>query len=281
MAGLKRNRSSTIITVFTVGIALLLLGFFALLTLNFSQMVESMRSRVEVEAFLRDAPVEQHRLVGIQLKHIEGVEDAQYVSKEEAASQFEKEIGEDFNGILESNPLPASYRLTIKPQFNNPDNMESLVQQARKTSGVDTVVYRKQFLNILDRRARAFGLAALFIGLALAVSAVILVANTIRLAIFARRETIRTMKLVGATVWFIRIPFLVEGAVQGMIGGILATIFIFVTFTFFLLPISEDLMITISIQPLFYIGLAAVGSVLGLIGSMVSLGRFLREALHD
>ncbi len=280
--GLKRNRSATMITVFAVGTALLLLGFFMLITLNFSLLAGSLRSRVEIEVFLKEEEsAGRHEAIGTAIKRLRGVSDAGYISKEEAARIFQKEIGEDFSGILEANPLPASYRLSLAEGWNNPDSVQVIVTAAKKIDGVESVIYRKEFLTIVDRRAKAFNLASIFIGLVLALSAVTLVANTIRLAIHARRETIRTMKLVGAGSWFIRMPFLLEGSVQGMIGGILAAALIFVTFTFFLLPISEDLMITIDISAGFYFMLIGIGALLGLIGSMVSIGRFLKEALVE
>jgi cell division transport system permease protein len=132
---------------------------------------------------------------------------------------------------------------------------------------------------LIDRRARAFRLAALFIGMMLGVSAVILVANTIRLTIYAKRHLIRTMKLVGATPLFIRAPFLIEGVFHGIAGGILASVLIDTVVTFFLQPLSDDLLLHIGVGFGFYFLLILAGGMLGLTGSLISIGRFLKEAL--
>ena len=202
-----------------------------------------------------------------------------YVSKEEAAKLFQRDFGESFDDILEENPLPESYRLSILEGYDNADSVQLIATRVEKLRLVESVHYRKQLLQLIDRRARAFGYASLFIGIILALSAVILVANTIRLTIFAKRHIIRTMKLVGATPMFIRLPFLIEGAVHGVIGGIIASLLLDIVFTFFIQPLSEDLLVNIGVSWRFYLGLVLSGGVLGLVGSVISIGRFLKEAL--
>jgi cell division transport system permease protein len=213
------------------------------------------------------------------LEDIRGVESVGYISKEEAAKIFEQEVGESFEDILDSNPLPASFRLRIRDGYNNADSVEVIAAKARHIWTVDQVVYRKQFLNLIDKRARAFQFATLFIGIVLAVSAIVLVANTIKLTIYAKRETIRTMKFVGATPMFIRMPFLLEGLFHGLIGGIFASILIFVAFMFFIRPLSDDLLIHINLNAIFFFFLILMGGMLGLLGSILSVGHFLRETI--
>ncbi|MDH7515965.1 MAG: permease-like cell division protein FtsX [Bacteroidota bacterium] len=280
LAGFRRNRAATLITIFTVSISLLLLGVFAIITLNFSEIVEEIRTRVEVEAFLREELSEaQHRETGKRLRSIRGVEEVTYISKDEAARIFQREFGEKHDDLLEDNPLPASYRLKIHQGYDNPDSIAVIARKAESTPGVESVVYRKQFLNLIETRARTFRYATLFIGIVLGLSAIILVANTIRLTIEAKRGIIRTMKLVGATAMFIRLPFLIEGILHGIIGGILAAILLGVSIGFFIEPLSEDLLLSFEIKTAYYLVLIAVGGLLGFIGSMVSIGRFLRETL--
>lgn len=279
-SGFRRNRSSTLITIFTVGIALLLLGVFAGITMNFSSVVNSIRERVEIEVFLKHGLSEkQHEQTAIVMRNIPGVLEVTYISKEEALRIFQKEVGEDFSDLLEDNPLPASFRVRLSEGYNNSDSARVIVSTAEKIKTVESVVYRKQFLELIDKRARAFRLATLFVGIILALSAVILVANTIRLTIYAKRELIRTMKLVGATPTFIRLPFVIEGMWHGLIGGILASILIGVAFGFFIQPLSEDLLVHISIGLPFFLFLILGGLLLGLLGSIVSVRRFLREAV--
>lgn len=279
-AGFRRNRSASLITVFTVSISLLLLGVFSLITMNFSTFVEQIRSRVDLEVFIKgDLGERQQEEMAQILANIPGVENVTYISKEEAAKLFEEDFGETFEDILDENPLPESYRLSIQEGYDNADSVQLIAGHVEKLRLVESVHYRKQLLQLIDRRARAFGYASLFIGIILALSAVILVANTIRLTIYAKRHIIRTMKLVGATPAFIRLPFLIEGAVHGIIGGIIATVLLDIVFTFFIQPLSEDLLVNIGVTYRFYFTLILAGGVLGLIGSVISIGRFLKEAL--
>jgi cell division transport system permease protein len=279
-AGFRRNRSATLITVFTVSIALLLLGVFTLITSNISTFVDSIRSRVDVEVFLAaELNQRQQEEMDKLLRGLPGVDDVAFVSKEDAAEIFKKDFGESFEDIIEENPLPQSYRLSIVDGYNNSDSVALLAEKIESLRLVDNVYYRKSLLQLLDRRARAFGVAAFFIGLMLAVSAVILVANTIRLTIYAKRHLIRTMKLVGATSLFIRAPFLVEGVFHGFMGGVIASVLIDIVVTFFLQPLSEDLLLQIGVSFSFYLLLIFAGGALGFIGSLISIGRFLKEAL--
>lgn len=280
LLGFKRNRTSTLITIFTVSISLLLLGVFTVITVNFSSLVDNIRDRVEIEVFLKErlTPA-QHDRTGELLSAIEGVESVKYISKEEAAKIFQKEIGESFEGILDSNPLPASYRLRLSEGYKNSDAVDQIVGKARNIWTVDQVVYRKQFLSLIDKRGKAFQFATLFIGIVLAISAIVLVANTIKLTIYAKRETIRTMKLVGATPMFIRMPFLLEGLFHGLIGGLLASVLIALAFTFFIQPLGDDLLIHINLSVIFYFFLTMMGGLLGLLGSVLSVGHFLRETI--
>lgn len=282
LAGFRRNRSAVLITIFTVSIALLLLGVFTLITVNISTFVDGIRARVDVEVFLNDdLNRRQQEEMATLLRSMPGVEDVEFVSKDEAARIFKEDFGESFDDILDENPLPQSYRLGITDGYNNADSIALLAQSIEKLHLVESVYYRKQLLELIDKRARAFGIAAFFIGLMLAVSAVILVANTIRLTIYAKRHLIRTMKLVGATPLFIRSPFLIEGVLHGFVGGVIASLLIDIVFTFFLLPLSEDLLLNIGVSWRFYVLLVIAGGILGLIGSVISIRRFLVEALNN
>jgi len=281
LAGYKRNRSATVITILTVSISLLLLGIFAIITINFSGIVSEIRNRVELEVFLKEGLTDaQLQQVKRALLNIPGIEDVRYISKEEAAKIFEDEIGENFYDILDDNPLPASYRVAMLPDYSNTDSIKVITARIEKFRAVEgPAVYRKQFLELIDKRARAFWYATLFVGIILAISAIILVANTIRLTIYAKRELIRTMKLVGATSTFIRLPFLFEGMLHGVIGGVIASILIEIGFSFFIQPISEDLLMNMDISVTYFFLLILLGCFLGFIGSIVSIGRFLKEAL--
>lgn len=279
-AGFRRNRSASLITVFTVSISLLLLGIFAIITMNFARFVDQIRSRVDLEVFLEsDINERQQEELNSILTNIPGVDEVLFISKDDAAKIFAEDFGERFEDILEGNPLPQSFRLSIREGYNNSDSVQVIAARVEKLHLVESVHYRKQLLQLIDRRAKAFTYSTLFIGLILALSAVILVANTIRLTIYAKRHIIRTMKLVGATSMFIRMPFLLEGIMHGLVGGLIASVLIEMVFTFFIQPLSADLLVNINIDLSFYLLLIIGGCLLGLLGSLISIGRFLKEAL--
>ena len=263
-AGFKRNRSASLITVFTVSISLLLLGVFAIITMNFATFVEQIRSRVDLEVFLAsDINERQQEEMTDILSHIPGVDEVSFISKEEAAEIFQRDFGESFDDILDNNPLPQSFRLSMHEGYNNSDSVQLIADKIERMQLVESVHYRKQLLQLIDRRARAFSYAT----------------NTIRLTIYAKRHIIRTMKLVGATSMFIRLPFLIEGMAHGLVGGIIASVLIDIVFTFFIQPLSRDLLVNIGVDFSFYLFLIIGGCVLGLLGSLLSIGRFLKEAL--
>ena len=279
-AGFARSRMSSAITIMSVSISLFLLGVFTAITMNFSQVADKMRQRVEVEAFLKDiSPAVARESVAPRMKKIRGVEGVTYISKEEALDIFKKDSDTNPFEILDSNPLPASFRIKIREGYNNSDSIKVITEKIRAIHEVDNIVYRKQLLEVIENRAYAFQIASLIIGIILAASSIILVANTIQLAVYAKREIIRTMKLVGATPTFIRLPFLIEGVVHGLVGGFLAALFLVVVIELFLKPIAEDVLLTIHVGFFEYLILICIGSLLGLLGSAVAIRRFLKEAI--
>ncbi len=279
-AGFWRARTNSLIAIISVSIALFLLGVFVAITINFNRVVEKMRNRVEVEAFLKDIPEDIAReSVGPRLKRIKGVEDVIYISKYEAREIFKKDSGTDPLDILESNPLPASFRLKIREGYNNTDSIKIIIEKISAIKEIERPLYRKQLLEVIENRAYAFQFASLVIGIILAISSIVLVANTIQLAVSAKRDLIRTMKLVGATPLFIRTPFLIEGTVHGLIGGMIAALILLLVIELFLRPIAEDILLTLSVRFTQYLYLIFFGAFLGLVGSAIAIRRFLREAI--
>jgi cell division transport system permease protein len=204
-----------------------------------------------------------------------------YVSKEEAAKIFQQEFGEDIFKILNFNPLPASLKIFLKDGYKTAKHAEIIVQQVKSLKGVDDVIYRKQLLEMLDERAMLFLWITLGVGVFITLSSVILVANTIRLAIYAKRKIIQTMKLIGATRAFIRLPFLLEGFLQGLIGGLIAAGIVFVLFNYLEQWLTVSLSQFVYVQPYYYSIIAGVGCVLGLFGSMISVRRFISEGVSS
>jgi cell division transport system permease protein len=281
-SGFKRAKLSMFAAVFTICVSLLLLSFFAILFLNANSVVNSLREKVEMEAFLNDQ-LSTDKITEVKglVEMLDGVREVHYVSKEEAAKIFQQEFGEDIFKILNFNPLPASLKIFLKEGYKTAKHAESIVQQVKSLKGVDDVIYRKQLLEMLDERAKLFLWITLGVGIFITLSSVILVANTIRLAIYAKRKIIQTMKLIGATRGFIRLPFLLEGFLQGLLGGLIAAGIVFVLFNYLEQWLTVSLSQFVYVQPYYYSIIVGVGCVLGLFGSMISVRRFISEGVSS
>lgn len=277
-SGFKRARFSSIITIFTMTIALLLLGLFAIIYTNANQIIQSFRDKVEMEVFLAvEADSAQTAKIKNILLNTAGVSGATYISKEEAARIFKKEFGEDINAVLDFNPLPASFKVRLAPEYKNSDSAKIIYGILSSINGVDDVIYRKALLEILDRRVKIFIGASVAIGATLLIATIFLVSNTIRLTIYSKRKMITAMKLVGATRRFIRMPFLIEGMLHGLLGGVLSAgliwSIIYVAKNF----ISAELSEFFSVELYFYGIMIGSGLLLGLLGSSWSVKRFISE----
>ena len=281
-SGFKRAKLSMFAAVFTICVSLLLLSFFAILFLNANSVVNSLREKVEMEAFLNDQ-LSNDKITEVKglVEMLDGVREVHYVSKEEAAKIFQQEFGEDIFKILNFNPLPASLKIFLKEGYKTAKHAESIVYQVKSLKGVDDVIYRKQLLEMLDERAKLFLWITFGIGIFITLSSVILVANTIRLAIYAKRKIIQTMKLIGATRGFIRLPFLLEGFLQGLLGGLIAAGIVFVLFNYLEQWLTVSLSQFVYVQPYYYSIIVGVGCVLGLFGSMISVRRFISEGVSS
>jgi cell division transport system permease protein len=277
LSGFRRTKLSSAISIATVSISLLLLGIFAVVSINTSRFVEALRDRLEMEAFLREPiTVEQRLALERAVRAVDGVESIDYISKDEAAKIFKQEFGEDINQVLDFNPLPPSFKIRLKPSFRTAATASALSERVSAIPGIESVRYRKGLLELIDARTKAVHNLSLGLGVLISLSAVFLVSNTIRLAIYAKRRLIGTMELVGATRTFIRFPFLLEGMLQGMLGGLVASGILYVLIEYALRFVSPELSGYIHMERSFYLSVVGSGTVLGLIGSAISVSRFIR-----
>ena len=282
LSGFRRAKLSMVAAVFTICISLLLLSFFSILLLNANNVIEGLRNKVEMEIFLADnLSKDETETLRVMVAGLEGVRDVHYVSKEDAAEIFKQEFGEDIHKVLEFNPLPASFKVFLKDGYKTAAGAESVYQAAKAYKGVEEVIYRKSLLEMLDKRAKTFLWITLGVGAFIAISAIFLVANTIRLAIYAKRKIIQTMKLIGATRMFIRVPFILEGLVQGLIGGTMAAGIVFLAFQYLEQFISVQLNDLVTVGRSYYGIIVVAGCVLGILGSLLSIRRFIGETVID
>lgn len=235
VAGLKRARLASFTSTFSLFVAVLLLGTLARVAYNAYEVAQSLQKSIDVEVFLQD--LDQRSIDELQnrLSDHELVQELAYISKDSAAAIFKEEFGSGGSSLADLKFLPASFKLKIDPDAEI-SQVDSLVTAIGDYRGVDEVEFNQQLLDLIQTRFRTVAIAGSGLGILILLVSLILVFNTIRLTIYAKRGLIKAMKLVGATNSFIRRPFVVEGVLQGLVAGILATALAYVIFQF-ILPI--------------------------------------------
>ncbi len=278
-SGFTRTKLSATISIITISISLVLLGIFAVITINTARFIELLRAKVEMEVFLQE-PVGREKIGQLvnRVLAVEGVDSLLFISKADAAEIFKNEFGEDIKKVLDFNPLPPSFKVFVKPEFRTAAAVEKIYNDLLAIKGIDEVIYRKELLELIDKRTKTVNNVTLGLGILISISAILLVSNTIRLAIYAKRKLIRTMELVGATSMFIRLPFLLEGLIQGVVGGIVAALLLYGVLQYTAKLLTTDFSAYILMPAPFYFVVIASGLLLGLVGAVISVVRFMRLA---
>lgn len=281
-SGFKRAKLAATASVITISISLLLLGLFLIVSLNTSRIVSLIEDKVEIEAFLQE-PIKTNQINEIQksILSVAGVDSIQFISKEEAARIFKQDFGEDIYSVLDFNPLPPSFKISLKDHYKKTELASRVVETIKSIEGVEEVAYRKELIDFLEKRTQLLNIVGLVVGIVFGISAIFLVANTIRLAIYSKRKIIQTMKLVGATKMFIRTPFLLEGFFQGLLGGIFSAIFLWILIYFTSQWLTAELAYFLKIDFSLYLLLAFLGILFGLIGSIISVRRFISHTIVE
>ena len=281
LRSLRRNNWMSFASVGTVAVSLFVLGVFLLLVLNMNRLASSLESQVQISVYLADGLSESARKdIASDIEALQGIEEIRYVPKEEAKERLAKRLGDQkylLDALGEKNPLPDSFEVVLK----SPALVETAAAAITRMDGVEQAKYGQdviEHLFAITRLIRIFGLALMVL---LAGATLFIISNTIRLTVFARRKEVAIMKYVGATDWFIRWPFLLEGVVLGCIGGCIAA----VALRSFYAAMAAKIYSTLAFFPLMpqypfmnYVTLAILlaGIVIGAIGSVISLKRFLR-----
>ena len=278
---LRRNLLMTVAAISTVAISLLLLGGVAILHMAVRNMTYSWEAKVEVSAYLSDDITEGEQLaLETEITELPQVQEVTFVSKAEALIEF-KEIFQgqpELYETLTEDSLPASLRVKL----HDAEDTESVAALIRGRPGVDDVRYGGSIIKTLLRVNSLLRTITLVLAVILMAAAAALIANTIRLGIFARREEIGIMKLVGATKWFIRIPFMLEGVFAALVGAIIAGSIVLAANLLLFPKMGEAFQF---LQQVFtftgaeivqvLLALAAGGVIVGLVGSGLALRRFL------
>ncbi|HWN18739.1 MAG TPA: permease-like cell division protein FtsX [Gemmatimonadales bacterium] len=276
----RRAPLLSVLSVTTIAFSLFTVGLFGLVAVNLRAALRGIEERVEIVAYiLRGTPAETIAIATQDISAFPEVSDVSYVSEEEALRQARAELIEfrDAYRDLQVNPLPASIEVRMKDGHRDAATVARVAQRLRGFGFIDDVRFGREWVQKLDSLRNLTGLVGLVIGLAFAAVAVVIIGVTIRLTILQRAREISIMRLVGATNWFIRGPFLLEGALKGLLGGLLSLVLCYAGYVLFRDNSGGTLSGLIFFQPMQMVLIIVFGILLGLAGSMVSVGRHLRH----
>jgi cell division transport system permease protein len=271
--GLRRARLASIVTITTVAVALFLFGSFLFITLNVRFIVETYKRKMSVEVFIDNSmTADQIADLRKRLLSVPGVQKADFVSKDDALKKFQEEMGEDPTSLLGENPLPASFLVTVTASHRTPDLAETVVGRIDKLEGVEQTVYNGRLFRRVDQWSRKILIADLSLLILVLGSSLLLVANTLRLTLLAQSKNIQIKRLVGATRWFIRMPYLIQGMLEGGLGGLISSALLWVIIR---TAVSKFPMELQGILPAVLVPIL-LGIFLGFFGSIIGLRRFLK-----
>jgi len=266
----------SVLSITTIAFALFVVGLVMLVGLNVRAALEAVGERVEVVVYLRrGTPVEAATVAMEDILAFPEVADVAYVSEDDALRQARDELREfqDVFDDLTENPLPASIEIQLKPGFRDAPHVEEVAERVRGFRFTEDVRYGRDWIAKLDRLRSIAAAVSLLISGAFAAASVIIIGTTIRLTIMQRSREIAIMRLVGATPGFIRLPFLLEGAFKGALGGVVAIALSYAAFALVNHMLLQGRFFTANETAVFL----GAGTLLGLFSSAASVGRHLRE----
>jgi cell division transport system permease protein len=275
--GLARSKYAGVFSIIIIAIALILLGLGYVAARDTLFLVESIRSQFDVDIFLHKTATDgEVKEFANLLDSMTEIQSFEYISSEDAAVKFKEEFGENILDILDYNPLPPSFTVSLKPMYRNLVSVESISAILSKEPIVDEIKYRKQFLILLERYQRIILAIVLVVFTFLTVIAIVLSTNSIKMTIFSRRDVISAMRLVGATDSFIKAPFIIEGTLQGLLGAGISSLIIYILFYVLNNYMQSIIEYKAVVSYQFYITLLILGCIMGLIGSARAIKKFLK-----
>ncbi len=273
----------TAITVGTIALAVLIACTFALFFVNAGNLLNAWEKGVKMMIYLKPQTTEAARLdTRYRISRIDGVKSINFVSKEEALSRLKQQMP-GRAGLLEdlpNNPLPDAFEVTIVPGNRAEAEIELIAQRITSLPAVDEVEYGKRWLRRFAQVINIFRLAGFGVGSLLFMAAVFIVANTIRLVLYSRREQIEIMRLVGATDRFIKVPFYLEGTILGAIGAVVGLVVLFLGYWTFVSRLQQELGAGLKLigffAPSVCLAIVAAGMLVGWLGCLISLKQFMK-----
>lgn len=266
-----------LLSITTIAFSLFAFGLFGLVAVNLQSALRDVEDRVEIRVFLADGTSEESvaTLLGDATAFPE-VAQAGFVSPDSGLARARQELPE-FQDVLDVAVLPASIEVQLKDGFRDPEHVKAVAGRLESYPAVDEVRYGAEWVEKLYKIRTIAAVAGSGLGLVFALVAIIIIGSTIRMAVLARAREIEIMRLVGATNWFVRSPYLIDGLVKGLLGGGVALLLTWIASNI----ITRNLVATTFFEP-WQVGAGlAAGALIGFCGSAVSVGRHLKQVWRE
>ena len=274
----RRLTTSYLSTIVGITLVLYMLGLLGLIIMHAKKLSDYVKENIGFTVFLND-DVKEADIFQLQ-KSLDArsyVKATEYITKDKAAKDLQKDIGEDFVSFLGYNPLPSSLEVRFKANFANSDSLTGLQNELEKNKNVKEVSYQKSLVTMVNENLRKISMVILGFSVLLLLIAIALINNTIRLSVYSKRFLIRTMQLIGATEKFIQKPFLLKGIIQGLIGSVITIVLLVFTLYFAQKKIPElrelqDAALFIKL----FIFVTILGLVISWVSTTLAVKKYLR-----
>ncbi|HEY0667574.1 MAG TPA: permease-like cell division protein FtsX [Sphingobacteriaceae bacterium] len=279
----KKTKTVYISTVISIALVLLMTGLLGLILVHAKNLSNYVKENIVLNIIVNDGAKEVDILsLQKQLDSHPYVLKTQYVSKELAARNLTKDLGEDFVEFLGYNPLLSSIDVYMKAEHANNTSIQQFTKQLTSNPLVKEAIYQKSLIDMVNQNIRAIGLVILaFAGILLIIS-IALINNTIRLAIYSQRFLIKSMQLVGATKTFIRKPFISYGVLHGLLGALIAIILLLLTLYFAQKQVPEIVILRNWLEfSIVFIGVIGMGILIAGLSTYFAVSKYLRLKIHD
>ena len=278
LKNLWRHKLTAFTAVFSIFLTLTVAGSLIIVSDNTGKIIQYLRDKYKIEVFFKQN-VSNERIEEIvkEFKSIRGIRSTTIITKNDAKKIFKSQFGENVLDIVGFNPLPASCVINLVKRQKDKLNIRPIIDRLRKFSEVDEVNYQGRLINRIETTYQTFVKISIMLLIIILIVSVLIISNTVRLTIYAKKELIKSFQLVGATRAFIKTPFILEGIFHGLIGAFVSSVLLFIILKFgsnFILSVA-GLKIDYSFFKLFLI-LSSLGVVISFFGSNRAISKFLK-----
>ena len=281
LKSIKRNRTISVASMVTVLITFFIFGTFTLVALNFNNAIEDVATKVQIKVHLVDdiKLVDQNE-INIKLQEQQGVKEVIYESKDDAFVKFKESLGDNSSMLegydLNNNPLPSSFIVTL----SDAQYADEVSKSVEEMTGVESIENQRETIQTITKFVKIIQVIGIILFVVFIGVSIFLIMNTIKLTVYSRRREVGIMKFVGATDWFIRWPFVIEGIIIGAIGSLVSSVLLYFAYNGVFKWIIDSMMIVNLIAPKFVLttllaSFLGGGIVIGAIASIAALRKFL------